>query len=375
MAGEWTTDSGAAIRVAVSDTLAGIQSITYTVDGQQYTAEEERFTIPDLPDGDYDVAVTATDLSGNQSSETVHVKKDAVAPSLSVTGNATAWTNQDMELQIARNGANVSGQTLYVSKDGGTETKLPAGTESYIVSENGVYTFRLVTGAGLEATSSVTVNAIDKDAPTLEVTYDKEGEWNTDEKVSISVQAADEAAGIRTVEYVIDGQSYTSDEAAFAITELPDGEYTLSVTAIDEAGNRSETWQAEIKRESARPGMSIKADPAGPTTGAVTLTVDLLEQYASGVSLYVSKDGGKEEMLPAGTLTYQAAENGTYTFRLVTGAGQEATASYTVSQIEEPDGSSVKTGDSGILLVLVLFAAAGALTIGAVAARRRRKGA
>ena len=374
MAGEWTTDSGAAIRVAVSDTLAGIQSITYTVDGQQYTAEEERFTITDLPDGDYDVAVTATDLSGNQSSETVHVKKDAVAPSLSVTGNATAWTNQDMELQIARNGANVSGQTLYVSKDGGTETELPAGTESYIVSENGVYTFRLVTGAGLEATSSVTVNAIDKDAPTLEVTYDKEGEWNTDEKVSISVQAADEAAGIRTVEYVIDGQSYTSDEAAFAITELPDGEYTLSVTAIDEAGNRSETWQAEIKRESARPGMSIKADPAGPTTGAVTLTVDLLEQYASGVSLYVSKDGGKEEMLPAGTLTYQATENGTYTFRLVTGAGQEATASYTVSQIEEPD-DPVKTGDGGILPVLVFFAAAGAVTIGAVAVKRRRKDA
>ena len=375
MAGEWTTDSGAAIQVAVSDTLAGIQSITYTVDGQQYTAGEERFTITDLPDGDYDVVVTATDLSGNQTSETVHVKKDAVAPSLTVTGNATAWTNEDVELQIARNEANASGQTLYVSKDGGAETELPAGTESYTVSENGEYTFRLVTGAGLEATSSVTVHTIDKDAPTLEVTYDKDGEWNTDEKVSVSVQAADEASGIRTVEYEINGQPYTSDEAEFVITDLPDGEYDVIVTAIDEAGNRSEEQTIQVKREGAKPGMSISATPAGPTTGAVTLTVDLLEQYASGVTLYVSKDGGKEEMLPAGALAYRATENGVYTFRLVTGAGQEATISCTVNQIQPPSDTPAKTGDSGVALpALALLAfAGGAMVVCGFGAKRSKK--
>lgn len=73
--GEWTTDSGAAVEVEVSDSLSGIESITYTVDGKSYTTEQTAFRIADLPDGDYEVAVTVTDKAGNTVTETVHVKK------------------------------------------------------------------------------------------------------------------------------------------------------------------------------------------------------------------------------------------------------------------------------------------------------------
>ncbi len=73
--GEWTTDSGAAIEVEVGDSLSGIESITYTVDGKAYSTEQTTFRIADLPDGDYEVVVTVTDKAGNTTSETVHVKK------------------------------------------------------------------------------------------------------------------------------------------------------------------------------------------------------------------------------------------------------------------------------------------------------------
>lgn len=73
--GEWTTESGAAIEVEVSDSLSGIDSITYTVDGREYATQQAAFHIADLPDGDYDVVVTVTDKAGNTATETVHVKK------------------------------------------------------------------------------------------------------------------------------------------------------------------------------------------------------------------------------------------------------------------------------------------------------------
>lgn len=73
--GEWTAESGAAIEVEVSDSLSGIESIAYTVDGRAYSTEQTAFRIADLPDGDYEVVVTVTDKAGNTTSETVHVKK------------------------------------------------------------------------------------------------------------------------------------------------------------------------------------------------------------------------------------------------------------------------------------------------------------
>ena len=73
--GEWTAESGAAIEVEVSDSLSGIDSVTYTVDGKEYTTQQTAFRIADLPDGDYDVVITVTDKAGNTATETVHVKK------------------------------------------------------------------------------------------------------------------------------------------------------------------------------------------------------------------------------------------------------------------------------------------------------------
>lgn len=371
---EWTGESGAVIEVEISDSLSGIESITYTVDGKEYTTDQTTLRITDLPDGDYDVVVTVTDKAQNQASETIHVKKDTASPGLSVTGNPDQWTNENVELAIACD-ESLSGQTLYVSKDGGEEVALEQGTEYYTVSENGEYTFRLVSGSGLETTQTVTVDKIDKAAPTLEISYEKDGEWNTDGETGIAVNAADGESGIQSVEYVVGGQSHTSNSAEFVIDNLPDGEYEVLITAVDAAGNRSDEHKIVVKREGATPGISVYADPAGQTEGPVTLTVQLLDQYVSGVTLYVSKNGGAEERLPDGTFIYQVTENGTYTFRLVTGAGQEATVSYTVDQIQPAGGSSsTPTGDKGIVpAALILLAGSGGMMAACTVASKRRK--
>lgn len=370
--GEWTAESGAAIEVEVSDSLSGIGSITYQVDDKEYTTEQTTFRITDLPDGDYDVVVTVTDRAGNTAVGSVHVQKDTDVPGLSVTAAVDEWTNADVVLSITC-GETLSGQSLYVSRDGGEEILLKQGTEHYTVSENGTYVFRLVSGSGLVSSRTVTVDTIDKEKPTLEIFYDKAGEWDTDSETGVGIHATDGQSGIRFVEYVVNGQSYTSDAAEFVIADLPDGEYEILVTAVDAAGNRSDEYRIAVKREGAVPGITVDADPAGQTEGPVTLTVHLLDQYASGVTLYVSKEGGEEERLPENTFTYLAEENGTYTFRLVTGAGQETTVAYTVNQIRPADPPSVDTGDRGLVPVAVaLFVGSGGV-LGVCAAAKRRK--
>ena len=373
--GEWTSDAAAVIQVNVSDNLAGVDTemITYTVNGEQYTTQDESFTISGLPDGDYDVVITARDKSGNDAAvRTVHVKKDATEPTLSVSGNAADWTNQDVTLHLASDSMNASGKTIYVSKDGGEETALPADDMSYTVTENGTYVFRLVTGAGLEVSETVTVDKIDKTDPVIEAEYAEDGQWTNDAEASIQVKVTDDLSDIRSIEYTVKGEKKTASQKVFTIEDLPDGDYDVVIKAIDNAGNAAGQVAVRVKKETVKAGLTVTGLPDHKVDKEIVLTLTPEGVYASGMTIYVSRDGGREETLPQGVLTYTVTKNGVYTFRLVTGAGQEYKTQVTVDQIKKK--SAVSTGDTTpILPALMLLLFSGILGGGIYIRLRRRR--
>jgi uncharacterized repeat protein (TIGR02543 family) len=172
--GVWTTSPNAQISVEVTEQLSGIKEVQYTVDGEKFTTSETEFQISNLPDGNYDVVITAFDQSSNTSIPvTVHVMKESTLPGLTVEKNTADSTPQKVVLNLMPDGEYVSGVTIYVSKDGGTEVKLAADQRIYTVTENGTYTFRMLTGAGQEAVSSITIDSIEQaelqmgDSPTV----------------------------------------------------------------------------------------------------------------------------------------------------------------------------------------------------------------
>lgn len=115
-------------------------------------------------DGKY--SLTATDQYGN--TQTYNFIIDKVNPIISVTGNPTDWTNNDVTLSI-NNIVGISGiNSLTVQKDNGDAVDI-TGQTSYKVSENESYVFKATNGVSQEAVATVNVTKIDKTIPELSV--------------------------------------------------------------------------------------------------------------------------------------------------------------------------------------------------------------
>jgi hypothetical protein len=92
--------------------------------------------------------------------DTYRVRIDKAEPTISVTGNPTAWTKDPVELTVNVNLPQLkSGATWTVSKDGGPAAALGTNTV-YTAAANGTYVFTVTSGTGYTATDTVTVNRI-----------------------------------------------------------------------------------------------------------------------------------------------------------------------------------------------------------------------
>ena len=155
--GTFTNKKDAAIVATVQEGTAALKEIRYVVNGEENTTEETVFGISDLPDGEYDVIVSAKDILGKEVSAKVSVKKDVAEPVLSITGAPTS---------------SVEKATLGIEADGGVsgikEIRVngkPYTGKTYEVTENGTYVFEVENNAGSVTTKSITIQCIVKPTP------------------------------------------------------------------------------------------------------------------------------------------------------------------------------------------------------------------
>ena len=155
--GAFTNKKDAAIVATVQEGTAALKEIRYVVNGEENTTEETVFGISDLPDGEYDVIVSAKDILGKEVSAKVSVKKDVAEPVLSITGAPTS---------------SVEKATLGIEADGGVsgikEIRVngkPYTGKTYEVTENGTYVFEVENNAGSVTTKSITIQCIVKPTP------------------------------------------------------------------------------------------------------------------------------------------------------------------------------------------------------------------
>ncbi|WP_195976403.1 OmpL47-type beta-barrel domain-containing protein [Hydrogeniiclostridium mannosilyticum] len=391
-AGKWALTKDAKIDVKVTDNLSGVKEIAYTIDGKSYTAEDTAFSITNLPEGDYDVVINAVDYAGNTAAtETIRVQLDDTAPTGSITAGGHSWTELEEEITFdvffkepaavtvaaADQGSGVAKIEYLTANSQQTLEALKASDEwqagdSLTLEPDGAYVVyaRITDQSGNATYLSSGGIVVDATAPTLTVAYDSDGAWTLDADAAITVEAGDELAQLKEVRYTVNGEENVSTETSFRIDGLPDGSYDVVIVAVDAAGNESEPVTVRVQKESEQPSLSIDGIPGAATGQDVVLTLIPGGEYASGMALYVSKDGGAESRLPDGATTYTVTENGVYTFRLVTGAGQEATATVRIDQI---DRSSTATGEPMNLLPVLLLALCSGGGLLAAGLYRRKK--
>lgn len=161
--------------------------------------------------------------------------------------------------------------------------------------------------------------------------------WQTGSTLLACVTADDALAGLQSVSYTTDETTPQSGTVSLtdntgSITLTNEGDYALTVTAVDKSGNTI-SRTAQIQWDKTPPTISVLGNPTGPVQSAklaVTATAG-----TSGIkNVAVSGPNGNQDL----TDTYQngctVTQNGTYTFTVTNNAGVESSFQIPVTQID-----------------------------------------
>lgn len=270
------------------------------------------------------VEAYAIDHAGNESAiVTTVVRINRLAPVLNLTAT-TAWSNQDVSIlvnAIDKSGAGIN----YIERPDGT--KHYGASTTYVANVSDVYTFKTVDKAGNETKSEVTIR-IDRDKPNLTVQVD-EG-WRNQSSVTAYVEATDDDSGIKSIEYRLNGGSWKS-VVNQQITITQAGESSLEVRATDLAGNVTVAPTKYLRLETIKPTLSVTPDKTTWTNQPVYVTLKGTTKGAAPINRLVLPDNN---VVFTDELIYPINTNGTYSFKALDAAGNQATQSLVVSNID-----------------------------------------
>ena len=155
---------------------------------------------------------------------------DKIAPTITISGNVTSWTNSDVVLFAEASDNIAVDRVLYHINDGDW---FDYDDDGVVVTENADVEFKVVDTFGNTASTVVVVDKIDKIAPTINIAKTGNRVF-TDDPVTIAATFADNVA-VATKEYKVgDGewQDYVS-----GVKMTANG--TVSFRATDTAGNEA----------------------------------------------------------------------------------------------------------------------------------------
>ena len=320
---------------------------------------------------EYSVTVTAVDAAENESAKseavvfTTEAEKDTQAPTAPTDVKATEVTETTAKVtwSEATDNVGVVGYNVYLN-----ETKvndaLVTGTEYALtgLTEATEYTVRVtaVDAADNESERSIvdtftTLTTVDTEAPGVPTNVSATDVTQTGAKVTWSA-SADNVGVVGYNVYVGEGKVNDTPVTAteYALTGLTaNTEYTVSVSAVDAAGNESAkskaatftTLEAEEEKDTEVPGVPTNVSAADVTqTGAKVTWSEATDNVGvAGYNVYVNEAKVNEELVAGTEFALTGLTEATeYTVRVsaVDAAGNESArseaATFTTLESEKP---------------------------------------
>lgn len=261
---EWTADDVTLTPSATAD--SGIAYYEYSTDkGNTWT----KLTSGSLTISESffatDYIFRAVSHAGNVSpnSEAVTVKIDKAPVPITLTGNTQDYLQTDT-LEILVN-IGLSGYSrLEIKNEDGTWTAIePSGgfvnPVEYSITENGTYTFRAISGAGVVgAEQSITYTNIDSVKPVVAIDSGSyvSGTWSKDH-VTLSVSNTAANLGTTTFQYKVDDGAWQTYTDSITVSEETAGT-TYTFKAISASGVESDQASITVKLDKTAPDGDIK---------------------------------------------------------------------------------------------------------------------
>lgn len=180
---------------------------------------------------------------------------------------------------------------------------------------------------------------IDRVKPVINYKFNEEGDWTSNNDIEIKTNITDDTAGLkdRYVDYDIDGKNKQlialDDSGNGVISSLPDGDYTLTINATDNAENK-QSQAIHVLKDTYVPTISATGDTESYATEQ-KVSLDI-KTGASGIDkVYVQFVASGDEYDEKGdwqditaeynsTGGYVAKKNGNYYFKVVSVVGLES---------------------------------------------------
>lgn len=257
---------------------SGIAKVTAS--GVEMSLSEGNYILNVTQNGEY--AIVVTDKAGNQAQAQVTVNGiDKTNPDIRQTSDNNGWKQKhEVTFAVTDEGSGIS--SVQVTKDGKTITHSEGNGYRFTAEENGSYLITATDKAGNSATKTVEIKTVDQTTPTV-VPQLKNGDkainpYNGKDasiyqggKVTgytVSVPQEATAASPLSVQVKTDKQTefktLSKDNMKIILTE---GTHTITLRAIDGAGNVGKEVQYKIKvdlqtTQTQKPASETKPDGA-----------------------------------------------------------------------------------------------------------------
>lgn len=285
------TNQDVTVRIQAQDDLA--KTITYLrLDGGEYAADASADTYVFTQNGTH--TFYFRDEAGNIGSKTVTVSWIDKEPPAAIVRYTTEdgkaydpadWTNQSVTARLE-----------FVST---SPVTMLEGSDSHVFSTNGSHVFEYVDAAGNRNSTTVTIEKIDKVAPTGYLTASISG-W-TNQNVKVTLHASDDASG------------------AADMTHLFTQNGTHTFVLLDQAGNETRYDYVMDRIDKQAPEITLTYTP-----GNVTRTP---------FAVYVNAKADERVFWENGISSWRFAENGEYVFAATDRAGNRTEITATVDWI------------------------------------------
>jgi Ice-binding-like/Bacterial Ig-like domain len=293
---------GAVVGTAVTVAVAGQVLSTTVGTGGAWTT-----TAATIANGGHAVTVTITDLAGNIGSAAQSLTISAVAPIVTITGGATASSN-DSTPTIAGTSTATSGSAVVVSVSGQVlnATVQPGGSWNVTaaVIANGAVAVSVVV-TDLDGNVGLATQTLTVDSTNATLVSISGGTSRLTNNATPTISGTTDAADGRVVTVIVGGQTMTTPAflGAWSVTaaHLADGIYTVNAS-VSAPGNPGASAPQALTVDTVVP---IVVLPGGGTIGTTDSTPTISGSNAPpGATVTVTVDGQ--------TLTTTVAADGTW---------------------------------------------------------------
>ena len=307
-------DQGNEVQVLATNELAGTWDATALM----------------LADGTYTFEATATDAAGNSTTVTNTYTVDTAPPTLTFDSPADGSTNNDNTPALSGTVEDGSSVVVRVLDDQGNEVQVLATNvlngawdATALMLADGTYTFE-ATATDAAGNTTVVTNTvtIDTAPPAVALVTPIDGNSINDTTPTVSGTAEAGATITATitdsngnvVETLMATADANGDWSVDATTMLPEGDYSVSVTATDSAGNTAMGGPNNFTVDTTAPALAISTPADMGAVNDDTPTVSGTTEAGSVVTIEITDSNGNV----VETLMATADANGDWTVDVTT---------------------------------------------------------